>query len=794
MSTFAKFAVALVGILLLLLISLIVLIKVVVTPEKVRETLLPFAEETLQRKIEVGDIDIGLLSGVSLKDLKVMHKDQTAEFVSIKSLALHYRLLALLSGSLVVDQILLEQPRIVVIRNQDGQFNFSDLIAGDAEKIPQSSEKKAQSKIAESALDLLIKEVTVTDGEIVFVDRLQSTKSPYRYELKKLNFNARKITLNDVFPIDFSAELNDSQIKVAGHYDIAKQSGDLAIMLTDLDLVKFAPYYRQELPGKLGSALLSLDTDLQLQAQQLSAMGKLRLNNFDLLLNDLPEAAFNKAKLAVDYAISFDMEQKVLDLSTLLVNFNEIKLGAEGSVDLAGKEPQLVFALLLDKLDLWTLVQGLPAGLTKDLQPHSLAGQLDGRLELSGQPSHGPKLLKSAKLNLLDIQASVGSLRTGISGELNYADQQVTAEKMLLTFAGQQAQLSFQATNLLGDIIRGHFQITADTLDANRLLPAQTREDKSAKGEETTLPPVERKKTLADDIGPFNIPAEMTGSLQVNKLLYKKLNLEQVHADLELKNNHLKINELRSGVGGGGEFRAMADIDLGVKGLSYRGQMTLDRSNLVSLVSGLIPQTKQRVSGLLQWQNNFSGRGTLPDNLLQNLQLKGAMQVRQGEISGSPLLEQLSVFLGSSDLKVLSFQSLESRYDLRDGLARLTGSLDGSKAKLKPEGTVGVDGALNMSLDARLAPEVMQKLGARAEIKQAMTDQDGWGVFPLKISGSVTSPKIGFDSKALKKQATGKVKEEVSRRLLKELAPKDEGTVAPIKQLLEGTLNRLFGN
>ncbi|MCK4691796.1 MAG: AsmA family protein [Desulfuromonadales bacterium] len=793
MSTFAKFAVALVGILLLLLISLIVLIKVVVTPEKVRETLLPFAEETLQRKIEVGDIEIGLLSGISLKDLKVMHKDQAAEFVSIKSLALHYRLLALLSGSLVVDQILLEQPRIVVIRNQDGQFNFSDLIAGDAEKTQQVSEKKAQTNSAESVLDLLIKEVTVAGGEIIFVDRLQSAKSPYRYELKKLNFNARKITLNDAFPIDFSAELNGSQIKVAGHYDIAKQRGDLDIMLTVLDLVKFAPYYRQELPGKLGSALLSLDTDLQFQAQQLSATGKLQLNNLDLLLNDFPEAALREAKLAVDYAISFDMEQKVLDLSTLLVNFNEIKLGTEGSVNLAGKEPQLVLALLLDKLDLRTLVQGLPAGLTKDLRPYSLAGQLDGRVELSGQPSHGPKLLRSAKLNLFDVQASVDSLRTGISGELNYADQQVTAEKMLLTLAGQQAQLSFKATNLLGDIIRGHFQITADTLDVNRLLPAGTQEAKSANGEKSTLPQVERKKTLADEIGPFNIPAEMTGSLQVNKLLYKKLNLEQVRADLELKNNHLKINELRSGVGGG-EFRAMADIDLGVKGLSYQGQMTLDQSNLVSLVSGLIPQAKQSVSGLLQWQNNFSGRGTLPDNLLQNLQLKGVMQVQQGEISGSPLLEQLSVFLGSSDLKVLSFQSLESRYDLRDGLARLTGSLDGSKAKLKPEGTIGVDGALNMSLNARLAPELMQKLGARDELKQAMTDKDGWGIFPLKISGSLTRPKIGFDSKALQKQATRKIKEEAAKRLLKEIVPKDEGAAAPIKQLLNGALNRLFGN
>jgi AsmA protein len=197
---------------------------------------------------------------------------------------------------------------------------------------------------------------------------------------------------------------------------------------------------------------------------------------------------------------------------------------------------------------------------------------------------------------------------------------------------------------------------------------------------------------------------------------------------------------------------------------------------------------------LLQWQNNFSGRGTIPDNLLRSLQVNGLLQLQQGQIAGSPLMEQLAVFLGIPDLKILSFEALESRYDLRDGLAKLSGQLNSSKARLTPEGTVGVDGALNLKLDARLAPELMQKIGVKTGLKQAVSDKDGWGMLPLAIKGTLNSPKIAFDAAALQKQAAQKVKEEATKKLLEKLAPEGDPAQEPVKQLLEGTLNKLFGN
>lgn len=791
MSKLTKVSIAFGSTVVFLLVTLSIFVKVMVTPERIRGNLLPLLEEALQRKVEIGRIDIGFLTGVSLSNLQIYRRSASGVFISVESISLHYKFSALLTGDLVIDQVLLEAPMIVVIRKPDGKFNFSDLLTDTQEKPVADdvdTEKDKLNSPSVSALNLLINKLSIRGGKLLYIDRSLNSKSPYRYALNQLDFQAEQIVLDRPFPIELQAELSGSKIAISGNYDISKQSGDLDIQLVTLDLMQFAPYFRQALPGKLGSAELALNLEVQFQSQQIDSKGNVQLGKLDLVLNDYPDAAVKQASLGVDYALSYDISQQRLDMSTFFVDFNDTVISVEGSVDLAASEPLLDLAILFDKLDLRNLLKGVPDGLTKSLQPYSLAGQVNGRIELLGAPSTGAKLVKSANIKLIDVQATLDALRAGADGEIIYADQQVKADELLLKVADQQVSLSFNATDLFGDTIKGEFSLAADQLDLNSVLP-----EKAERKTDTRLPSMEREPTVADEIGPFDIPVAMVGTLSVDKLIYKQLALDQVHADLVLQDNHFKINQLRSGIAGG-ELLASADIDLGVKGLKYHGQMKLDQSQLVSLVSGLVPQAEQSISGLLQWQNNFSGQGTIPDRLLKTLQVKGAMLLQQGEITGSPLLEQLALFLGLPDLEILSFDLLETRYDLRNGLANLSGQFDSSKAKLKPQGTVGVDGALNMKLDARIAPELMQNMGVKIALQEAVSDKDGWGILPLLIRGSVNSPKISFDAQALQQQAVRQVKEKATKSLLDKIAPNGGAEQQPVRQLLEGTLNRLFGN
>ena len=795
MSTPIKISIFIISTLVFLALALIALVKTQITPEKVRETLLPLAEKSLQRSVDFGEIKIGLFSGISIADLQVMQKNGKDEFFSVHTVALHYQFWPLFTGKVIVDQILLDQPKINFIRRPNGHFNFCDLLH-EPTTGGNGSAVSGQHDRLPATFNLLVKEVNIKAGELLYVDKFKNAKSPFRYSLNNLNFKARQITFDQSFPVDLSAVINGANIDVSGRYNFSNRTGDLTILLAPLGVVQFAPYYRDVFPGKLGAAQLSLNLKVAIQPDLVSSKGKITFADVDLVLDMFPDTGLKKASLGIDYALNYNVEKQLLAVSTLLFNFNGINLGAEGEVDLSTPDPYLVSRLFLKKLDLRDVMQNLPVELSRNYQKYSFAGMVDGRVDFSGELSRGIDLLKSAQLSLTDVRANSEHLRAGISGDITYADKVLQLENLLLQYGDQQAQLQAKVERAPDNIFHGEFDLSADTLDLNKILSKPTSEIRSEPepvGSNTgnkgiAVPAETERKTLADDIGPFDIPIDILGTLLVKRLIYQKLNVDKVTANLSLKNNSLSITDLTGQIGDG-ELEGSALVDFGIKGLSYRGEMSLRQPNVMTLISGLFPDTEQSATGQLQWQNNFSGSGTLADNWLPALQLKGAINLQQGSVKGFPALEQLAGFLDSPTLKVISFQSLTGQYDLRDGLARIKGQLNSSKTKLISTGTVAIDGHLNLNLDARFSPEVLGKLGLNKVLKKTVADQDGWGTLPLLIRGTLDDPQVSYNSVALQDQ----VIEKASQKLLEKLVPEGDGTAEPLKKMLDNTLNKLFG-
>ncbi len=792
MSTPLKIGVSIVSILVVLAVALTILVKTQVTPERVRGVLLPLIEKSLERDVDFGEISIGLFSGISVSDLEVMQKNVEREFFSVQAVEFHYQFWPLLTGKVVVDQVLLDQPRIYLTRLPDGQFNFSDLLPRPAvaDQAAVADDNSSQPSAPSSAFNLLVKEINLKSGELEYVDKYRNARSPFRYTLNKLNINARQMTLDKSFPIDLSAVINGSNIDISGNYDFSRKTGDLIIQLASLDLVQFAPYYRDRFPGKIASAQLALNLEVDLEPEFISSKGNISLEDVDLTLDEYPEVDLKKAKSGADYSLTYSSDQQLLDVSTLLFSFNDLNLGAEGEFDLSTSDPYLVLTLLVKQLDLRDVMQNIPEGLTRDFQKYSVAGLIDGQIDLSGRLSRGINLVKSVDLSLTDVRASAENLRAGVSGDIAYADKTLQTEDLLLQYGDQQAQLQVEAELTIDQMVQGDFILSAETLDLNKILSQPNDRPESPIEADNGALKTGQSKTLADDIGPFEIPVDMSGRLAIDRLIYKELLIDKVTADISLKDNHLAIYNLTSQIGDGA-LRASSHINLGVQGLAYQGQVAIEQPNIMTLVSGLIPGSQQAISGQLEWQNSFAGKGTIADNCLQALQLKGEIALQNGEVRGVPALESLAVFLGNSDLEVLSFQSLTGQYDLHDGLTRIDSHLESSKTRLTTTGTIDIGGRLNLQLDARLAPEIMDKLGESQSLKQTISDQDGWGKLPLQVQGSLNHPQIGYDSTALQQQMVEKAREKATEKLLEKIDP---AAAEPMQQLLDKTFNKLFGN
>ncbi len=766
------------GILILGIVGVVIYAQTQVTPDKVRSMLVPLVEDTLHRQVAFGDIQIGFFSGISVADLRVKKPNSKEDFITIKNAKLSYRFLPLLRGRIVVDQVMLNEPVIDVSRFADGSYNFSDLLGknrSDRGQYPQ-----AARTLVSDIFSLFVHEVSVKNGSLTYTDKFKSPNVPYRFALQNLNIHAREIAPDKAFPLDLSVVLNGARLDLSGHYDITHTSGDFLVHLADLDMIPFSPYYRDLLPGKVGSGRVSLNLEVDLQTEQLSSKGKLTLAELDLTLPN--GTSLQKVHLTSDYALTFDFTRKQLDLSTLLVNFNDLGAGMEGRLDFAGKETKMDLAVIFDQLDLRQVMQSLPDQLIRNYRKYSVAGSISGRAQLVGTLGQGSGLLKSAQLTLNGVQASVKDMRGGVSGALSYADAVVTAQNLVLSYGNQQALLNLQATRQPDGVLQGTFSLSAEELNLNELVATGS----SVSAEE------ESNSGSAEDLGPFALPLDLHGDLTVRKALFKQLAVEQVTADVSLSDNRLRLNRLR-GVVGQGRVLADAVVDLGVRGLLYQGQLDLADVDAAVLAAGLLPDLGATLTGRLQWRSSFWGGGASTQPWLDRFQFKGEFSLQQGQIKGFPMVDSLAVFLGVDELHNLNFEDFSAGYDLRDGLVRVNGLLTGSQVRLAPIGSIGNDGRLNMNLEVRLAPDLAGRIGASGPFMKVFSDERGWGIIPVRLLGSLTRPELGPDTAAIEKLMMNRVSQDAARK-----AEEDNSSSVPpdqesVKKMLDKTLNKLFG-
>src|SRR5210317_381555 len=198
MKKFTKILAVVAVVVVVLVLCLVVLAKVLITPERVKQTVLPIAEEALQRKVELGDISVSLFSGIELNDLKVYEKDGQEVFVGTKLVRLKYQLLPLLAMKVVIDEVTVESPRIRVVRMANGQFSFDDIIGRSDKK---AAKDRNQGESETTPIGLLVSHVSIENGSLVLIDHMLKGKTPHTVEISDLQVAAKGITLAGSVPL-----------------------------------------------------------------------------------------------------------------------------------------------------------------------------------------------------------------------------------------------------------------------------------------------------------------------------------------------------------------------------------------------------------------------------------------------------------------------------------------------------------------------------------------------------------------------------------------------------------------
>ncbi|MEW5747035.1 MAG: AsmA family protein [Nitrospirota bacterium] len=158
------------GVFLVAVLVLTVVVRSYLQSDRLKALIIPRIEALTGRQVTIDDIDVSLFKGIVIKGFHLKQADGAGDFLRTDEFILDYSLPPLLNRQLVITRVEIAGPYILVRRERDGRYNFSDMIErtkrGEAEK-PAAGEEPH-----ELPLSITTDRISLSNARLEFVDAL----------------------------------------------------------------------------------------------------------------------------------------------------------------------------------------------------------------------------------------------------------------------------------------------------------------------------------------------------------------------------------------------------------------------------------------------------------------------------------------------------------------------------------------------------------------------------------------------------------------------------------------------
>ncbi len=696
-----KFLLITTVIIAVLIITLILFIKIYVTPEKVKEFVVPTAEESLNRKINIGDVSINIFKGIGLKDFSVKEADQKTDFVTCKDFFLKFKLLPLLSKKVVIDELKLVSPEISVIRNKDGKYNFEDI--GQKKEAEKVKEEKQAEEAEGLPISLLVNKVAIDDA---------------------------RFSLNDLMK-----ELPD-----------IKSSADINISIKSID----------------GTGL--------------STQGSIDLTLEEVVMKKPSEKKIKDITANLEYAVHINLESKDIRIDRADIKIQEIPVSLKGEVKKMKTSPEIDIEVSLPKVKTGE-IQKLAAIFT-DMKGLSLSGKLAADVKLKGALQKMDSLKANGSILLEKIGIKYNEIDALIDGNIKF-DEKVMNINLKSTLDKNTAELKGSVRNYFKNQ-NINLDIYSKKLSLDEIIPPEKAEAR---------PPAQRVKPAPQkapkEAEPVDLELTARGEIKIDSAVYKGMTMSNFYTRYQFTNNKLKITEMTANAGKG-KFDLTSVVDISKPGYRYNLSSSLDSLHADEVVNSLFPKAQDTVFGLLSFNLTLNGSGTLPENIKKNLVADGDFNIKDGKITNAKIAENLSRFLDINELETINLKEAKGTVRIRNSVAKLDSVFTSDDISMDPSGKIGLDETLDLDFDLKLSPHLTDKAMRNSSIAQYIKNEEGWGMIPLKVSGTFANPSYTVDIAKAGKRVIKKKADKFIDKLFDKKEEEKKQELEPVKDLLKG--------
>ena len=400
-----------IGTIILVVIVAVVVFAATFNVNRYRGTIQSELEKRLDRKVAVGDMNLGLLpprfrvQNLSIADDAKFNEGKP--FVEAQELDVSVKLLPLLHRSVEISSVNLQRPSVELIKNAQGAWNFSTI--GTTQKSAPSQNQQQFS----------IGELAVQDGQVAITD--QQARKP-RTVYDHINFTLTDFAPDAPFSVDASVHFpgeGAEEIRLRGKGGPVHQADPAAtpfhgaLDLTGVSIAGFQKFL--QIPALTNSdGMLSGHTNIASESGKLSAEGqttveKLRIRGVEV-----------GYPITADYEVNDDLASDLLRINKGTVKLGQTPLYATGTANMKPNPAQLDLKLKANNVSIAEIARlaaasgiALAPGATvngnvnADIQARgpadklALTGTIAGRdIQASGKDIPQPVQIKAVSLSL----------------------------------------------------------------------------------------------------------------------------------------------------------------------------------------------------------------------------------------------------------------------------------------------------------------------------------------------------------------------------------------------------------
>jgi AsmA protein len=768
------------------------------------------AERALGRKVSVGDVGVTLWGGIGLRLSNFIMSDDpsfsSSHFVRAEDLQINVKLMPLLRKDFQVKRLILHRPFIEVIRNKDGQFNFSTIGRDKNPKAAPRAEKEPVERDPKSPPLLLIALVDISDGEVRYLDQKAGTD----FRANQIDLKVRDFDLNRAF----SAELAAAIFSQKQNFKLAAQIGPIGSRTdfsdipvdgnVDIDSLDFGklkstlPAVKAALPKDADISGIVTVKDLRLKGtlKKLTLKGVLDGTGATVNFGNTLQKA---AGVPLTIATEAQVDEELLRLGQTKMKLHTMDLSGNGDIRL-GNAPMLNLSLASNRfsLDGWEKIVPL-------LQDYQLSGSVEvQRTIVQGGLGKGETPKIQGTLTFSGVSAKPPQFPKPIKDlntRIDFTGQRATLKDTTLSLGNSRVRLA-------ADIERFSPLTLTYKLSTPEIWPADFQAALPEERKGDVIRNLSSEGTVGAKDGAFAFRGKIASA---DGTLYK-INYKELGTNLVVENKIANIRNLRVNALSG-SLQADGQYAFNTSTPRFSVASKAQGLDLRELYRSFDPKSSRDIQGRLNADMKVSGSGKDWSEIKPSLQGQGQAEVLQGALidfniadnvlSGISGIPGLTSFINPQvrkkypetfEAKDTEFKELKALFNLADARINVKDlRIVAADYMVQGNGWVDFEKRADFQAVLLLSQRLSADLGRSAREVTYMFNNQNQVEMPFTLSGTVPRLKARPDAdhigKMVQRGFLRRGTEELERRFFgkERSAPSGESTpqAAPSDQKRE---------